>query len=82
VPHVPQFAASLFVSTQALLQFVSPVPQSFAQLPEEQTSPAAHALPHAPQFAGSDASSTHVPLHSVVPAGQAHAAAPPALTHV
>jgi hypothetical protein len=43
VPHVPQFALSLAVSTQALLQFVSPVPQAPAHAPEEQTSPAAHA---------------------------------------
>jgi hypothetical protein len=82
VPHVPQFMLSLVVLTQASLQSVSPAPQSPAQSPEEQTSPAAHALSHAPQWAGFDASATHVPSHSVVPAGHAHAAVPPALTHV
>jgi hypothetical protein len=81
VAHVPQFVLSLAVSTQALLQSVSPVPQAPAHAPEEQTSLAAHALPHAPQLAGLDASATQLPLHSAMPAGQAHAAAAPVLTH-
>ncbi|MDB4979392.1 MAG: hypothetical protein JWM82_144, partial [Myxococcales bacterium] len=36
-PHVPQFAGLLVVSTQAPLQFVSPLPHVVVQTPALQT---------------------------------------------
>jgi len=53
LPHAPQLAVSLVVSTQAAPQVVLS-PQAGAQAPFWQTRPAAQALPHPPQFWGSE----------------------------
>jgi hypothetical protein len=74
VPHAPQFAPSLVVSTHAPEQSVRPVPQPLVEhAPDEQTSPVAHAFAQLPQFAGSLPVSTQAPPQSIVPAGQVHA---------
>jgi hypothetical protein len=65
LPHPPQFAASLAVSTQVDPQIVCPAGQAHVPL---HTCPPVHALPQPPQLAGSAAVSTHVPPHSVCPA--------------
>jgi hypothetical protein len=70
VPHAPQLAGSVSVSTHMLAQSVSPVAHIAAQLPAVQTSPDAQAVPHVPQFPGSVSVSTHAPPHEVSPVGQ------------
>jgi hypothetical protein len=72
VPHMPQFAGSLPVSTQLFEQFVSG-PQSLAHWPALHTWDGPHAVPHAPQFCGSSERSTHAPLHASRPTSHTHA---------
>jgi hypothetical protein len=55
VPHMPQFASSLWVSLHMPVQHVSVPP---------------HAIAHEPQFVSSLCRSTHVPLQFVWPIGQ------------
>ena len=61
VPHAPQLARELWVSTQAAPQLVRPLPQVAAQSPRLQTSPVAHGASHPPQCAGSASVSTQAP---------------------
>jgi len=65
VPHVPQLAGSLEVSTQELPHFVVPPAQLSAHAPAEQTCPGVHAVPQTPQLSGSLVTSTQPPLHDV-----------------
>jgi hypothetical protein len=74
VPHVPQFAASVSLSTQTPLQFVSPGPQ---QTPDEHVSPVAHAWPHMPQLLLSVIGSLHVPPQLLLPVVQHSGFVPP-----
>lgn len=67
MPHAPQFAGSLFVSTQRFPHCVVPPPHEESHLPFEQNSLGAHAVPHAPQFAGSKSVTVQTPLQSVAP---------------
>jgi hypothetical protein len=60
-PHVPQFALSDEVFTQAPLHALRPPEQLVAHVPLEHTLPGAHALLHPPQFAGSLTVGMHVP---------------------
>ena len=53
VPHVPQLATSLVVSTHAPLQAVVPDGQVATHAPDAHTSSAPQCVPHAPQLAGS-----------------------------
>ncbi len=73
LPQPPQFASSAVVSTQALLQTVSPEAHCDTHLPCEHSLPVAQGLPHAPQFVPS-AMRLLQPLwpQSVWPAPQAH----------
>ncbi len=67
-PQVPQFEASVRVSTQAPAQLTVPVGQHF---PFEQVVPLAHEAPHAPQLSGSVVVSTQIPPPQFVrPVGQ------------
>jgi hypothetical protein len=50
LPHLPQFLASVLVSTQELVHWVCPGPHWVAQAPEEQTWVAVHALAQAPKL--------------------------------
>jgi hypothetical protein len=60
VPQAPQFASSLFASTQEPLQFVRPGAQPSAHAPWLQTPCVpVQALPQAPQFFGSFARFVH-----------------------
>ena len=59
LPQPPQSLGSVDVSTQALLQLVSPVPHVVVQTPAEQTCEAPQTWPHAPQLFGSVVVSTH-----------------------
>jgi hypothetical protein len=52
-PHALQLSVLLVVSTQLLLQSVSPAPHDSEHTPFEHTSPAGQTFPHAPQLAGS-----------------------------
>jgi hypothetical protein len=65
LPHPPQLAALVCVSTQAPLQYVWPVRQ---QVPLVQVP--LHTLPHAPQLAKSVLVSLHAPLQLLCPAAQ------------
>ena len=80
LPHAPQFAGLLLVSTHAPEHIVVPAPHETAHIPAEHTCPAAHAFPHAPQFARSVARSRHAPAQFVVPVAQLSAQLPPAQT--
>src|SRR5690348_16274505 len=66
--QVPQWLASVCVSTQAPSQLVS-APQLSVQAPIEQTWLGLHPLPQLPQFCGSVCVSTHAPSHSSCPFG-------------
>jgi hypothetical protein len=70
--HLPQFATSVWRSTQPPPQSIVGALQARAQRPALQTRPMPHAVPHAPQFFGSEDVSTHAPAQSV-PVAQAHA---------
>jgi hypothetical protein len=70
IPQPPQLFGSVFVSTQAPVQFVVPAAQVVVQV-IEQTCIAAHIVPQPPQFCGSLVVSTQTPPHSV-PVAQAH----------
>jgi hypothetical protein len=59
VPHAPQLAVSLCVSTQAALQATRPVAHPVLHAPELQTWLDPHAVAQVPQWAGSDVTSTH-----------------------
>jgi hypothetical protein len=48
IPHAPQLAGAVEVSTQTPLQLACPAWQP-PQTPAEQLAPSAHALPQAPQ---------------------------------
>jgi hypothetical protein len=54
VPHLPQFALSVLVSTQAPLQSVEPAPQEKPHVLLLHTSPVGHLLPQEPQLSESD----------------------------
>jgi hypothetical protein len=64
VPHAPQLAASVWVSTHVVPHWVFGGLQGAVQTPEMQVSLAPHCVPHAPQFAGSMAVFVQAPLHS------------------
>jgi hypothetical protein len=65
IPHMPQFAVLVSVSTQEPLQS-SVVPlQVEPQVPPAHTSVPLQALAQSPQCAPSDARSTHLPLQFV-----------------
>jgi len=70
IPQPPQLFESVFVSTQAPVQFVVPVGHVVVQV-IEQTCIAVHIVPHPLQFCGSVLVSTQTPPQSV-PLGQAH----------
>jgi len=76
LPHAPQLAVSLAVSTQAAPQVVL-VAQSSAHTPLSQTCPEPQTLPHAPQFFGSELLSTQAPEHCAYPLLQVTAHFPP-----
>jgi hypothetical protein len=60
-PHAPQFALSSSVLHEPL-QFVSPLPQHAAGVPERHMSPIGQLVPHVPQFASSLCVSLHAPV--------------------
>lgn len=70
IPQPPQLFGSVFVSTQAPVQFAVPAGHVVVQF-IEQTCIAVHMVPHIPQFCGSVLVSTQTPPQSV-PLGQAH----------
>jgi len=79
VPHEPQLALSLAVSTQVI---AAPVPQTVrgavhatAQRPVVQVCPIGQALPHMPQWVSLDCTSTHASPQRIWPVGHAHAPA-------
>jgi hypothetical protein len=53
VPHVPQFALSVWVVVHEPPQFVLPTPHAEAQAPALQTFVAPQTFPQAPQLLGS-----------------------------
>jgi hypothetical protein len=67
-PHVPQFAASVAVTTHAPLQSVRPL--GHAHAPPVHDAVAGHAAHVGPQCASSMV--THAPAERHCPAGQAH----------
>jgi hypothetical protein len=68
VPQLPQFCASVLVSTQALPHCVCPLVQPEAeQLPLLQEAPAAHWLAQVPQFLASFCRLTQESPHVVSP---------------
>lgn len=70
LPHEPQLAASVLVSTQAAPQRVCPIGQSGGRhAPPLQLSPIAQALPQAPQFMASEEVSMQVAPHRCWPIG-------------
>jgi hypothetical protein len=87
LPHAPQFARSLWASTQVAAPPSSPPPQrrrfaghSTPQRPAVQVCPAAQALPHMPQCARSLCTSAQLLPQSVCDEGQLWAQAPFAQT--
>jgi len=79
LPHCPQFAGSLVVSTHASPHWLVPPPQM--HWPLEQSCPMPHAWPQAPQFCGSRSVLVHVAPQSVDPcvAPEPHGWLPPVL---
>ena len=74
VPHAPQLAISLFVSTQEAVQFVRLRAQPSAHAPWLQTpSVPVQAVPHAPQFFGSFVRFAHAVPHRVTARARARA---------
>lgn len=69
-PHFPQWCTSVFPSTHAPSQTVSPSLQPVVQAPFEHTCPAPQALPQAPQCELLEASTTHAPPQLVSPSAQ------------
>jgi hypothetical protein len=69
VPHPPQLLGSDCSFTHAPPQLFKPVWQLTAHEPDEQTSPAGHALVQLPQWFGSLCVATQTPPHSVCKAG-------------
>ena len=67
VPQPPQFAGSVWLSTQALPHSVVPAVQVVVQTPAEHPWPPRQAVPQAPQLAESVCVLTHSPAHNVVP---------------
>ena len=65
MPHAPQFAASLCVSTQLPLQSVSNPQPAVVHVPVLQTAGDVQAFAHMPQLAGSFVRSTHAPAQLV-----------------
>jgi hypothetical protein len=76
MPHIPQFAESFDVFTQAVPHFVVPPEQESEHVPPEQTRPAAQATPHVPQFAASFDRLMQLLTHFVVPPVHESAHAP------
>jgi len=76
LPHAPQFAALVDVSTHAPPQNDCPLGQRHA--PMTQLCPPEHALPHAPQCTLLTPVSTHEPAQSIRPMGHWHAP----MTHI
>jgi hypothetical protein len=70
IPHIPQFIASVCVSTHAPPHTTPPLGQ--AHFPPSHAIPAGQAAPHAPQFIASVCVSTHAAPHWFA-AGHAHA---------
>jgi hypothetical protein len=70
IPHPPQLFESVFVSTQAPVQFVVPAGHAVVHI-IEQTCIEVHIVPHPPQFCGSVFVSTQTPPQRV-PVAQAH----------
>ena len=69
-PQLPQFAALLVVSTQAVPHMVWLPEQVVPQLPLLQTWPFAQAFPQVPQLSPSEA--TQAPLQLIMPDGHLH----------
>ena len=67
LPHIPQLAGSLLMSTQELPHFVVPPVHESPQVLAEQTSPEAHTVRQSPQWAGSFVVLTQALPQSVVP---------------
>ncbi len=71
MPHAPQFALSVCVSTHEKPPFVvhavADGEHKEMQLPFEHTLVGSHALPHEPQFCGSVSVLVHAPLHETCP---------------
>ena len=77
---MPQWSRSVWVSRQAPEQLVVPAPQETAQVPPEQTCPAAQTRPHMPQLRASVVRSRQAPEQSVKPVAQDTLQAPPEQT--
>jgi hypothetical protein len=75
LPHAPQLALSVLVSTHPPLQLVVP-PEHAAEehAPPWQVWVLVHIVPHAPQLLGSVAVLVHAPAvpHALFPTGQLH----------
>lgn len=72
--HAPQFAESVFVSTQAVPRRIalhSVVPLGHMQTPALQTPPVGQRVVHVPQWVASLVRFAHTPEQFVDPAGQA-----------
>jgi hypothetical protein len=65
LPHAPQFATLLIVSTQAPLHSVWPA--GHVHTPFAQVAPRPHVFPQEPQFAGSVFVFVQSPRHTVSP---------------
>jgi len=76
VPQAPQFAALVWVSTQASPQAVSPAGHTRRHAPATQLCPALQVVPQAPQWAGLVCASTHAAAQAVRPVGHTRRHAP------
>ncbi len=65
--HAPQSYGSVWRSTQALLQLISPVPQVVVHAPSEHTWLVPQATPQPLQFFGSLCTSVHTPAQRIPP---------------
>jgi hypothetical protein len=81
VPHFPQFATSLFRSTQASPQSANPELQASPHAPAPQAGAAfaavGQAAPQLPQFCGSETTATQEPVQLLCPLGQVDLHMPP-----
>jgi len=84
LPHEPQFAAAVCVSTHWVPHFAKPAEQVKSHFPPLQLGTpfvgAPHTVPHEPQFALSLWTLTHEPPQFVVPVGHDVVQALPAQT--
>jgi hypothetical protein len=65
IPHAPQFAASVDVSTHDVPHDTRPIAHAASHAPAEHASPASHTWPHEPQFFASFVKSTQALPHAV-----------------